>query len=268
MTPHRTKAAFDNPQAYERFMGRWSANLAQLFLDFAGLADGDRVLDVGSGTGNLALAVHARAPRAQVVGIDPSPGYVEFARSRTTAANVRFERGVADALPFADRSFDRALCQLVFNFIPDGALALRELRRVTLSGGVIAAVLWRLDGGMRMLDAFWEAAGANSENAGRFGERATAYTKEEITALWNEAGLRDVTTGELVLPIEFASFDDYWSPFLLGQGPAGAYAISLSHDKLAVVRERLRTIVLGGRPDGLISLPARAFAVRGVVPAS
>jgi len=247
-------------------MGRWSAHLAPLFLDFAGLVDGESVLDVGSGTGNLALTVHARAPHAQVVGIDPSPGYVEFARSRTTAPNVRFEQSAAGALPFADRFFDRALCQLVFNFIPDGPQALRELRRVTRPGGVIAAVLWRLGGGMRMMDAFWEAAGADSENTGRFGERATAYTKEEVAALWNEAGLRDVTSADLVLPIEFASFDDYWLPFLLGQGPAGAYAISLSPDEQAAVRERLRTIVLGSRPDGPIALPAHAFAVRGSVP--
>ena len=265
MTQARCQATFDNPEAYERFMGRWSARLAPLFLDFAGIRDNERVLDVGAGTGNLALAIHARAPSAHVAGIDPSPAYVEFARTRTASPNITFQQADASALPFPDHSFNRALCQLVFNFIPDCDRALRELRRVTQPGGVIAAVLWKLDGGMRMLDAFWEAVGPERERAARFGERPAAYTKEEIATLWNGAGLRDVTTADLLLPIEFASFEDYWSPFLLGQGPAGAYAVSLPPAEQVAVRERLRSLVLGSRADGPVSLPASAFAVRGTV---
>ncbi|HEY6357384.1 MAG TPA: hypothetical protein VIX35_04020 [Vicinamibacterales bacterium] len=120
---------------------------------------------------------------------------------------------------------------------------------------------------MQMLDIFWKAVGTVADEA-RLGERATAYTKEEVAALWDEAGLARVETADLSITTEFASFADYWSPFLLGQGPAGAYAASLSGDEQAMLAERLRKSVLAGRADGPFSLEARAFAVRGLVPRS
>ena len=245
-------------------MGRWSAKLADEFLDFAGVENGERVLDVGSGTGNLALAIARRAARTTVIGIDPSAAYVAFARSRARPG-LRFETGDAQALPFDDGSFDRALCQLVFNFIPDGRKAIREMRRVTRTDGVVAAALWDLArGGMRMLELFWEAVGPGANDA-RFGERTAAFTKEEINGLWNEAGLADIKVVDLSIDMEFASFDDFWTPFTLGQGPAGAYAASLPPTEQAALRERLRELVMGDRGDGPFSLPARAFAIRGAV---
>jgi SAM-dependent methyltransferase len=257
------RAVFDNPESYERFMGRWSAKLAEPFLDFARVDDCERVLDVGSGTGNLALAITHRFPNVVVVGIDPSPAYVTFARSRTRP-RVQFETGDAEALPFADASFDCALAQLVFNFIPDPHKALAQMRRVTRPGGVVAAVLWDLSrGGMRMLSAFWEGVGSADE--ARASESPTAYTKETIAALWDEAGLTGVGTAEMSIATDFASFEDYWSPFLLGQGPAGSYAASLPPEHRDALRERVRALVLGDRPDGTFSLEARAFAVRGAV---
>jgi ubiquinone/menaquinone biosynthesis C-methylase UbiE len=258
------RAMFDDPESYERFMGRWSARLADPFLDFARVDGCERVLDVGSGTGNLALAIARRAPNARVVGIDPSSAYVAFARSRARPG-LQFETGGAEALPFNAASFDCALAQLVFNFIPDAPKALAQMRRVTRPGGVVATVLWDLQsGGMRMLAAFWEAVGSAAD-AARSSERVTAYTKEEIAALFDEAGFGDVETTDLSIATDFASFSDYWSPFLLGQGPAGAYAASLPHDEQEALGARLRGLVLGDRPDGAFSLMARAFAVRGTV---
>lgn len=259
------QSTFDNPDSYERFMGRWSAKLADLFLDFARVSDAERLLDVGAGTGNLALAIVRRWPHARVVGIDPSPSYVAFARSRARPG-LQFETGDAQALPFLDGSFDCALSQLVFNFIPDARKGLAQMRRVTRPGGVVAVAMWDLArSGMRMLASFWEAVG--SADAVRASEHVTAYTKEEVTVMWNEAGLAHVETMDLTIATDFASFADYWSPFLLGQGPAGSYAAALPDDERDALAQRLRTLVLGDRVDGSFSLPARAFAIRGTVPA-
>lgn len=265
MTQARTPARFEDPQAYERFMGRWSAKLAPLFLDFMQVHDGDRILDVGSGTGNLALAIAARAPQASLTGIDPSAAFVAFARRRTALPpQFRFEVGDLASLRFADDSFDRGLCQLVLNFIPDCRGALATLCRVVRPGGTIGAVLWKLGNGMDMLDVFWQAVGPQPQ-AEKSGERSTAFSKEEIVALWNEAGLADVASADLAIEMDFASFDDYWAPFLLGQGPAGTYAASLTGDERSALQTRLRAQLRITRADDPFSLTARAFAVRGTV---
>ena len=140
---------FADAEAYERFMGRWSRLVAPLLLEFAGIADGSRVLDVGSGTGSLAFEMARRWPRCQVVGIDPSKEYVAYASAREHGSNVRFESGDAQALSFSNAAFDACVSLLVFNFIPDPRKALSELRRVTRPGGVISAANWYYGDGMR-----------------------------------------------------------------------------------------------------------------------
>ena len=133
---------FSNTEAYENYMGRWSARLAPLFLNFAGIRDGERALDVGCGTGILSRAVAGAAPRSEVVGVDPSETFIEHARAQGDDPRVTFDVGNAMDLPYSDASFGQSLSMLVFHFIPDGGKAAGEMRRVTRPGGSVAACTW------------------------------------------------------------------------------------------------------------------------------
>jgi SAM-dependent methyltransferase len=252
---------FSESDGYERFMGRWSRRLAPLFVTFAGVTEGDRVLDVGSGTGALAVTA-AAIESVQVTGIERSPAYVRYAGDNAEADGVRFEIGDAMSLPFSDDAFDRTLSMLVLNFVPDPAAALRQMIRVTRPGGVVAAAVWDYGDGMQMLRTFWGYAVALDPDAAPRDERHMPLCiRGALADLWRTHGLRDIDEQPLTIDMAFASFDDYWQPFLCGQGPAGVYVSSLSasaRDALeATLRERLGV-------DGL-ALRARAWAVRGVV---
>jgi SAM-dependent methyltransferase len=257
---------FSAAVAYERFMGRWSRQLAPLFVTFAGVRDGEAVLEIGSGTGALSAAIGTAAPAARVVGIDPSAAYVEFARQRLTGKFFRFEIGDAQQLRFADRSFDRAVSLLVFNFIPDRHKALTEAIRVTRPGGTIAAAVWDYGDGMQMLRVFWDEAIALDPAVAARDERHMPLSRRgELAALWRQHGLHDVREEPLTITTRFESFDDYWLPFLDGQGPAGAYAAALPETGRERLRQRLRTRLLNGAADGPVVLSARVWAVRGNV---
>ena len=257
---------FLDAAAYEQFMGRWSRRLAPLLIEFAEVRDGDRVLDVGSGTGSLALELSATR-RVEVVGIDPSAAFVEHARTRADNQRVRFEVGDAQALPYERASFDTCLALLVINHVPDPRKAVFEMRRVTRGGGRVAAAVWDYGDGMTMLRAFWDAAVALDPAAEFRHERHMPYCRRgELSALWAESGLQEVEETALVVPMEFASFGDFWTPFLGGQGPAGSYVASLTLDHQAAMRERLRRVLLPGDAAGPIRIEARAWAVRGRTP--
>jgi SAM-dependent methyltransferase len=270
-------AMFSAGDAYERFMGRWSRELAPLLVQFVGVHDGDRVLDVGSGTGSLAGVVAAAAPSSVVVGVDPSPPYVAFAQAQRGGARVRFEVGDAQALGFADDSFDVTLSSLILNFIPRADAALDEMMRVTRSGGIVAAAVWDYDDGMEMLRVFWDEAVALNPAIASRDERHMPFSRRgELAALWRQHGMRQVTDEPITITTRFASFDDYWSPFLDRQGPAGAYVASLSDENREQLRVSLQHRLGDERPAGRkgpphksddreIALTARAWAVRGVV---
>ena len=262
----RQKGMFSGGDAYERFMGRWSREAAPILVKFAGVRDGDAVLDVGSGTGALTAAIAAAAPSSRIVGIDPAASYVAYARTRHPVERIRFEVGDAQLLRFADGSFDRTLSLLVLNFIPDRSKALGEMIRVTRAGGIVASAVWDYGQGMEMLRVFWDEAVALSPGADARDERHMPLCRKgELAELWRAHGLRDVSEAALTIRMRFSSFDDYWAPFLEQQGPAGDYVAALEAREREQLRLRLRRRLLGEGPDRPIELDARAWAVRGRV---
>jgi SAM-dependent methyltransferase len=258
---------FVGSDAYERFMGRWSRRLAPLLVTFASVAEQDSVLDVGSGTGALSFAVAEAMPSARVTGVDPSSTYVRYAQGCTSSDSVRFLVGDAQALQLPNAAFDKALSFLVMNFIPDPAKALQEMTRVTRRGGIVAAAVWDYGEGMEMLRVFWDEAVALDPAIAARDERNMPLCRQgELAALWRAHGLQHVEERPIAIELSFASFDDYLSPFLGGQGPAGAYASSLPEAARLALASRLRKRLLGKRQDGAFTLQARAWAVKGLVP--
>lgn len=255
---------FSAAAGYERFMGRWSRLLAPRFVAFAGAKDGERVLDVGTGTGSVVSALAAALPASEIVGVDPSEGFIAFAAKNAGSGRVRFEVGDAQALRFADASFDQVLALLVMNFVPDPEKAIREMRRVARPGGVVSACVWDYNAGMEMLRFFWDEAVALDPAIEPKDERHMKLSREgQLGALWKKAGLANVREQPLTVEQAFSSFDDYWGPFLKGAGPGGAYVVSLTDARRSALEARLRKRLLGNRADGAFTLKARAWCVRG-----
>jgi SAM-dependent methyltransferase len=258
-SPGGQDAIFSEAQAYERFMGRWSRSLAPLFVRFAGVRDGDAVLDVGSGTGALTAAVATIAPSSRIVGIDPAASYVALAQAQHGSARISFEVGDAQQMRFGQSMFDRTVSLLVMNFIPDARKALSEMKRVTKPKGTVAAAVWDYGEGMEMLRVFWDEAVALVPDSAAKDERNMPLCRRgDLAALWREQGLQDVVEEGLTIETRFASFDDYWTPFLEKQGPAGAYVASLSAADRDALRLRLRRRLLGSGPDKALVMQARA----------
>lgn len=249
-------------EAYDRFMGRYSVALAPRMADFAGIEGGQRILDVGCGPGAFTAEAVRRLGAEAVTAVDPSPSFLEACRDRFPGVDVRL--GSAEDLPIDDASVDLAVSQLVLHFVSDPDRAARELRRVVRPGGVVAACVWGFSGGMEMLRAFWDAAlevdpsAPDEAQVLKFGEPG------ELARLWAESGFVDVVEAPIQAETTYSSFDELWSSFLLGIGPAGSWLVEQSPDQQAAVRERLSTRL--AHPPGAFTLGATALAARATVP--
>ncbi len=246
-------------------MGRWSRAVGREFLAWLDAPPGGRWLDVGCGTGALSDAILGVAAPRRLLGVDASPGFVAYARAQVRDPRAHFETGDARALPIESEAFDMVVSGLVLNFVPDPAAMVAEMSRAARPGGLVGVYVWDYASGMELLRRFWDTAVALDPAASELdeGRRFVGICRREPLAnLFRDAGLGGVATCSIEVPTVFRDFDDYWTPFLGGQGPAPAYVASLSPTRQAALRERLRAD-LPIAADGSISLVARAWAAKG-----
>ncbi len=253
--------------AYEPYVGRWSRQVAREFVQWLALPAGSHWLDVGCGTGALSQTILQLASPASIKGIDRSDAYIAHARKQVQDQRAQFEIGDAQTLPETTESYDAAVSGLMLNFVPQPNQVVSEMRQVVKSGHVVATYVWDCAGKMQFMRHFWNAAVALDQSAFDLdeGRRFPLCQPQPLTELFQCIGLQSIEVRAIDVSTDFKDFDDYWLPFLGGQGPAPNYTMSLSEAKRTALRERIRA----GLPfalDGSIPLVARAWAVRGVRP--
>jgi SAM-dependent methyltransferase len=243
--------------------------VAEPFLDWLKVPAGRSWLDVGCGTGALSGVIARRMRPARVLGIDTSEGFLAYAAKQVRDRCVTFQQGDAQKLPWEPDQFDAAVSGLVLNFVPDKGRMVAEMRRIVRPGGTVALFVWDYAGEMQLMRRFWDAAAALDPKARELDEgvRFPICAPGPLQDLLQNAGLAAVETRAIDVPTVFRDFDDFWSPFLGGQGPAPGYCASLTEEHRARLREHLREM-LPVQADGRIALSARAWAVRGAVPAT
>ena len=245
-------------EAYDRFMGRYSTPLAPLFVDFGHVAPGQRVLDVGAGPGALTGALVERIGPAGVTAVDPSEPFVAALRERNPGVEV--QQASAESLPFDDAGFDATLAQLVVHFMRDPVAGLREMRRVTVPGGVVAASVWDHGGGAGPLSTFWDAARELDAEVHDESDLPGARAGH-LTELFTTAALREIEETSLEVSTEHPTFEDWWEPYTFGVGPAGAFVAGLDPERQAELRDLCRERL----PEAPFVLTASAWAARGLV---
>lgn len=257
---------WDDSGAYEAYCGRWSRLVAAAFVRWLGLPANRAWLDFGCGTGALTRTIVSDADPRLVIGCDRSPGYVAAARERTADVRARFVVAELPELPRIDGGFDAVVAGLVLNFLPDPLDGVTALTARVHPGGTVAAYVWDYAEGMQFMRVFWDTV-VELDPAARALDEGTRFPlcrPEPLARLFEDANLRDVAVEAMEVPTVFRNFEDYWLPFLGGQGPAPGYAASLPPERRAELREaiRQRLRVTG---DGEIPLTARAWAVKGIV---
>lgn len=260
----RPKDTWVSGEAYERYIGRWSRLVAREFLKWQAVPAGRQWLDVGCGTGMLSRTILELAEPAKIKGVDRSEGFINFAKEHVRDERVEFEVGDAESLIADSASFDAAVSGLVLNFVPHPERALAEMARVTRPNGIVAVYVWDYADRMQLIRHFFDAAIALDPKADELdeGRRFPICQPDTLGQVFESTGLRNVQVRPIEVPTIFRDFDDYWTPFLGGQGPAPSYAMSLNEERRATLRERIRTN-LPFNSDGSISLVARAWAARG-----
>jgi SAM-dependent methyltransferase len=270
-TPASSTFVATDGAAYEQLMGRWSRRLAEPFLDFAGSAPGEVILDVGCGTGVLAGAIQRRGSFGQLVAVDFSPAYIGHAADTIRDPRITFEVGDACALGHPDHRFDRVLALLLLHFVPRAGQAIAEMRRVAKPGAVVAAAVWDARGGLVANRIFYDTAAALDPGGGE--RRARNFTRPmtrpgELGSAFRGAGFLDVVESSLMVRMEFASFEDYWTPYEGKDGPGAEYLQTLSVPERERLRDAVGRAYRDGEADGPRSYAAVAWAVKGVAPAS
>jgi len=254
---------------YEQLMGRWSQRLAPRFIDFAGVAKAEKILDVGCGTGSLTFALARHADLAEIIGIDYSPVFVEAARRRNTDPRITIRQADACALPFEGGTFDRALALLVLHFVPEAPSAVAEMRRVVRPQGVVAATVWDHLGGMPGMRMMVDTVAALGEGGRQLRSRycfQPMMQPGEMKRAFVEQGLADVQETELMIRMDYRNFEDYWAPIGAGEGPLGKYVTTLDNRERERTEAAVRDAYEAGRPDGPRSFANVAWACRGIVP--
>ena len=244
-------------ESYDRFMGRYSVLLSPQLADLAGVGAGQRVIDVGCGPGALTAELVKRVGTAAVCAVDPSESFVEAARSRNPGVDV--QQSSAEQLPFSDGEFDVALAQLVVHFMSDPVAGLGEMKRVTRERGVVAACVWDHAGGHSPLSLFWQAV-HDLDGSATDESRLAGAAERDLARLFEAAGLDEVEETALSVGVEHSTFEEWWEPFTLGVGPAGAYVAGLDAAKRAELEERCRLLL----PESPFVLTARAWAACGL----
>ncbi len=254
-------------EAYDPYVGRWSRVVAREFLGWLSVPAGSEWLDVGCGTGALTEAILAVARPRRIIGMDASAGYVAFAAGRIKDARAEFKVGDAQSIDQPGSSLDAAVSGLVLNFLPRPQLAAAEMARVLKPGGVAAAYVWDYAGEMQMMRTFWDAAADLDPSARALDEgvRFPICRPDALQALWHGARLDAPDTRPIDIQTRFRDFDDFWAPFLGGQGPAPSYAMSLEDAARTRLRELIRSRLIP-EADGSLPLTARGWAVRGCKP--
>jgi SAM-dependent methyltransferase len=263
MADETPSGIWNHARAYERYVGRWSRRVAPLFLSWLEIPAARHWLDVGCGTGALSAAIADSCSPASIHGVEPSDGFLASARE-TLDGRVVFHTGTAADIPLHSSSADVVVSGLVLNFVPDAVEALVEMGRVAKRGGTLAAYVWDYGERMELMRYFWDSAIALDPAVASVAEsrRFALCNPDALRAAFAAASLTAVEVTAVDIVTEFASFDDYWDPFLGGQGPAPAYLVALDQSHRDALRARLlRSLPIAS--DGSIALIARAWAVRG-----